>query len=328
MSSTLAANFPSTAPTMVSVVRLVSVSPFRLTKQMPLGIGLYTFEMQPQSRDTYEIMTVADTYQLIRTGFQELNDSNPTPGLAPAPIRAMDLANSLVAEWNRTMAPVGGKGVMILPQDVEEGSPAFKSILNQLSNEVRQLAEWAIRDASDKHNNGQSIYISDAFHRLLAEWMYGQKAVALPWYNLQTVETMKKCLACDESIAYNTKVCKSCGTDLVEYFVKYNLPDDVDPVVAAFVGRMKTPEPTKGTHTKPNVEPLVRVRVPDAPITSEIRAACVNVMDGEQKADMQTKKGQESRDEYIVSIIPDLCLRNPALREKLTALQYVIPNTD
>lgn len=313
---------------MVSEVRILSICPLERTKTQSLGHCQYTFRIPAQPRDKYHILTVADTYQLIRGGFDELNDSNPDPTLQPAPIRASVLAQSLVAEWNRSIAPVGSFGLYVMPNDLMEGTPEFAAVLRTLSAQVAQLAEWAIRDASDKASNGDSKYISDGFHRELAKWMFGDQAIALPWYNAQTVETMKKCLKCGESIKYEAKGCKSCGVDLIEYYIKYQdgLSPDADPVVAAIVTKMQAPKQTQGTTTKAETEPLfIRSNV-GTTLPPDARVLLVNALNGEQKAEMHAKKGQAEKDEYLIAMIPDLCMKNRQLLDQMTAKGYVVSN--
>lgn len=330
MHAAVAANFPSLSPTMVSTAQIVSICPFPLTKQMPLGGSLFTFTMAAQPRNGYEILTVADTYQLIRGGFEELSDSNPTPSLMPAPIRAGVLAQSLVAEWSRTLSPVGSTGVRVMPNGMVEGSLEFKAMLVDMSNEVRSLAEWAIRDAGDKYGNNEGRYISDDFHRKLATWLMGEDgARAIPWYNAQAINELKPCIACGDSINATAKVCKSCGTDLIKYFLEYELDASADPIVAAVARKVKRPAHTEATHSAATVNPLrVSVNIPNAPLSPEIRVAILNAMSGEQKADMQAKKGQDAKDEFMVSLVDDLCLKNANLKATLMAKGFINGATD
>lgn len=330
MHATVATNFPSLAPTMVSTAQIVSICPFELTKQMPLGGSLFTFKMQAQKRNSYEILTVADTYQLIRGGFEELSDSNPTPTMMPAPIRASVLAQSLVAEWTRTLSPVGSTGVRVMPAGMIEGSPEFQSMLVDMSNEVRVLSEWAIRDAGDKYGNNEGRHISDGFHRKLATWLMGEDgARAIPWYNAQAINELKPCMACGDSINATAKVCKSCGTDLIKYFVEYNVDPATDPIVAAAATRVKRPANTEGSSTTATINPLkVAVNIPTQQLPAEVRIACIAAMNGEQKAEMQGLKGQDARDQFVVSLIPDLCLKNATLAATLTAKGYVVSNSN
>jgi len=330
MHAAVASNFPSLSPTMVSTAQIVSICPFPLTKQMPLGGSLFTFSMAAQPRNGYEIMTVADTYQLIRGGFEELSDSNPTPMLMPAPIRANVLAQSLVAEWGRTLSPVGGTGVRVMPDGMVEGSQAFKAMLVDMSNEVRTLAEWAIRDAGDKYGNNEGRYISDGFHRKLATWLMGEDgARAIPWYNAQAINELKPCIACGDSINATAKVCKSCGTDLIKYFLEYELDASSDPIVAAVAKKVKRPANTEPTYSTASVNPLKpSVSIHSAPLSPDVRVAILAVMSGEQKAEMQSKKGQDARDEYMASLVEDLCLKNANLKATLTSKGFIHGATD
>jgi hypothetical protein len=47
-------------------------------------------------------------------------------------------------------------------------------------------------------------------------------------------------------------------------------------------------------------------------------------MSGEEKAQMNLKRGQDDKDEYILSLIPDLCLKNAGLRESLKSKGYIV----
>jgi predicted nucleic acid-binding Zn-ribbon protein len=321
-------NFPSMMPSMVSEVRILSVSPIPLSKTQSLGHCQYTFNLEAQPRDGYQILTVADTYQLIRSGFDELSDSNPTPTLQPAPISAPDLAQSLVSEWNRSISPVGNFGVYMMPDGLIEGTPEFEETLRILTNQVKQLAEYAISDANDKDRNGDSKNISNGFHRALAKWLYGDQAIALTWYNAQNIDKMKKCLKCGESIKYEAKGCKSCGVDLIEYYTKYQdgLSPSDDPVVSAIVRRMQAPKQTEGTHTKAESTPLSIKPNVGTSLPAEARVLLVNALSGEQKSEMSGKKGQMEKDDFLVSLIPDLCMKNRQLLEAMTAKGYVVSN--
>lgn len=321
--------FPSYRPSMVASARVVSICPWRLRKQMSLGLSQYTFDVPAQDRNAYHIFEVTDSFQMIRTNFEELSDSNPTPDLRPAPIPAHVIASSLVAEWGRTLSPVGNPGVRVMPLEIEEGSEEFKAMLREMTGQLRSLAEWAIRDAGDKFGNNEGRHIQDGFHRVLARWLMGEEgARAIPWYNAQAIDEMKKCIACGDSINYTAKVCKSCGTDLVDYFKKYAFEDTADPVVAAMVKKIRIPAQTEATKSTQG-EPLkVTVNIPTLQLPADVRQACVTALSAEQKADMQKLKGQDERDNYLKSLIPDLCMRNQTLKETLTAKGYVISNSN
>jgi len=158
--------FPTMVPQMVSRKRIISVCPLPRYKTIPIGGMLFPFHIPAQPRDGYHILEVADTYTLIRTGFSEETEAGVH--LAPAPIPARVLAESLVREWNMSLSNVGSLGLMVLPDNVEEGTPEFKAILATLTAQVREVAEWAIREAYDLHGNNKSAKITNGFHRALA----------------------------------------------------------------------------------------------------------------------------------------------------------------
>ncbi len=316
-------------PVPVSTVRIVSISPFELKKEMSLGHCQYLFKIPPQPRGKYHILEVADTFTLIRMDFQSLSDTNPDPPLGPAPVKAAILANSLVAEWSRKIAQQGETGVRVMPQDMVEGSDQFKAFLAGMTSGVRSLAEWAIRAAGDMYGQNKSQFISDAFHRTLALWLMGEDgARAIPWYNAQAVNELKKCLKCSNSINATARGCTHCGVDLIEYFVKYDFAEADDPFIAAILKKVKMPQATGGTTSQAGERLSFNVTIPADKLPGDIRAACINAMTGEQKTVMNGKRGQSEKDEYIVSVIPELCLKNSGLRESLLSKGHVTPNPD
>lgn len=315
--------FPTMMPQMVSRKRIVSVCPLPRYKSIPIGGMIFPFHIPAQPRDGYHILEVADTYTLIRTGFSEETEAGVH--LAPAPIPARVLAESLVREWNMSLSNVGSLGLMVLPDHVQEGTPEFKAILASLTAQVREVAEWAIREAYDLHGNNKSAKITNGFHRALARWLMDETAArAIPWYNAQSVNSLKGCIACGESINATAKVCKHCGTDLIDYFTKYKVDPAQDLIVAAMVTRVTAPVQTTGTTSQAGAPAAVRVNLPASKLPADARAACVNVMSGEEKAAMNLKRGQDDKDEYILSLIPDLCLKNAGLRESLKTKGYVV----
>lgn len=300
---------------------------------MQLAGRTHKFEIAAMERDQYHILEVTDTFQLIPGGWDSLNESNPTPELIQAPIYADTLAKSLADEWGRSISPVGGMGVRVMPDGMEEGTPEFKNFLNQLSGEVQTLAQWAIRDAMDKHTKGESRTISDRFHRRLAQWLYGEaQARALDWYNASTVEAFKQCVACGETINASARVCKSCGTDLVKFHRdNADLDPSLDPVVAAAFARTEkiaAPSPTKRTASAVEVPAPLRVPVEVPPLVDAVRAACVGVMSAEQKAQMQLRKVQAEKDQFIIGLMSELALKNPNLKTLLIEKGYVLPDAD
>ena len=321
--ATMPSNFPTMMPTMVHKVRLLSICPLPRTKHLPIGGFIFPFHIPAQARNQYHIMEVADTFQLIPTGFKEDTDADIRMDRAPIPARV--LADSLVNEWNKSLSPVGNLGLAIIPSHVEEGTPEFQELLRTLTAQVRECAEWAMREAYDLFGKNKSQNISNGFHRALARWLMGEDgARSIPWYNSQAINELKACIACGDSINSTAKVCKSCGTDLVDYFIKYKIDPSQDPIVAAMATRITTPVQTIGTTSQSGAPPAVRVNLGASKLPADARASCVNVMSGEEKAQMNLKRGQDDKDEYILSLIPDLCLKNAGLRESLKSKGYVV----
>lgn len=326
--ATLPQNFPSMIPTAASTRQIISICPMPLEKTMTLGNGFHTFRIAAQDRGSYQIITVGDTYQFIRSGFEELDDSNPSPGIREAPVPAAVLANSLVNEWNRKISPVGSMGVAVLPPGVEEGTPAFNDLLRALTAQVRELAEWAIRDANDLVHDGKGKHVSDQFHRVLAKWLMGDSVRAIPWYNASAIDEMKNCCACNATIKYQAAVCKECGTDLRKYFAEYNLPDEADPYIASLLRPAKVAIPTQSSRVDLDAPPAIKITIPSSGLPDEIRAAAMKAVTAEHKAMISTKSTQASRDAYIIEILPDLCMKNATLKELVKNKGYVVSDAN
>lgn len=315
--------FPTMMPQMIASKRIVSVCPLPRLKTLPIGNhGMFPFHIPAMKRDQYHILEVHDTYTRIKTGFSEETEAGVH--LAPAPLPARVIADDLVREWNMSLSNVGSLGLMVLPDDVEEGSDRFKAILQHLTAQVREVAEWAIRQANDMYGKNKSEFITNGFHRALARWLMDETAArAIPWYNAQAVNALKECIACGNSINAKAKVCPSCSTDLLKYFKEYGHVEADDPYIYSFINRVKTPVQTERTASTTGAPPAFRVTLPDSVLPAEARSAVVAVMSGEQKAAMNQMRGQDAKDEYIVKIIPDLCLKNNGLADTLKTKGYV-----
>lgn len=320
--ATLDPKFPVFAQRFAQEVRLFSVSPIYREKEMPCGEGgFYKFTLAAQPRDSYQIVVIADSFQMIPDyGGIEVNGGQFT--MKPAPKPAWAIAASLAREWNSSTASAGGMGVRVMPQDMVEGTPEFDRFKAETTADVMACATWAVRDASDKHTNGESKVIS-AWHRAMAQWLYGEQASGLPWFNMQTVAEIKKCAACATTIEYAAKVCKSCGTDLVKFFKEYELSKEDDPYIWAWLqGRAKVQPATKG-ETVQMGSAKITVKIQDEMLPGEVRAEVVKFLSAENKAKMNQLAGQSKRDAFMLALIPDLANENPSLQKFLADRNYI-----
>lgn len=230
----------------VPEVSIISIFPLALRKSVPLAGMIHAFEVPAQKANQYFRLRIGNSYQLIRDT-SDVNEANPTPGLKPAPVTAQQLANALVEDWTNSISREGAPGVGILPIGVEEGTDEFKAFHKSLIRQQKQMSEWLIQDASDKHGKHDTKSITD-FHRACAKWLLGDASAKLPWFPQIDFQGTKRCVACDSEIKAQAKVCQHCNTDLVEYYVKYGLNEGGDPAIAHMVERVRA------AHFSPNKE--------------------------------------------------------------------------
>jgi hypothetical protein len=221
----------------VPEISIISIFPLPLRKSIPLAGMIHTFEIPAQKPNQYFRLRVGNSFQFIRDT-SDVNQSNPTPGLKPAPVTAQQLADALVTDWTNSISREGAPGVGLLPVGVEEGTQEFKDFLKGLTRQQKQMAEWLVQDASDKHGKHETKSITD-FHRACAKWLLGDASAKLPWFPQIDFQGTKRCVACDSEIKAQAKVCQHCNTDLVEYYVKYGLNEAADPAIAHLVERVR-----------------------------------------------------------------------------------------
>lgn len=319
-------NFPRSTPSYISKRRVLSVCPQALEKTIPLGMSFYTFRIPGVARDHYHILEVEDSFTLIPSGHDDLSETNPTPELRPAPQSAQGLASSLVAEWQRNPSGAGPMGVAMMPVDMEVGSPGFEALLRTLNANQFAVANWAIRDANDKVQEGKAKQITDEFHRKMAEWLYGEDgARALPWYNSKVLPDVKSCAACSKMIKAAAKVCEHCQTNLVDWFIKYNQDPSTDPIIAAFVTGIKAPSGQTEGKTFTADTPKAPRPAPQATITDDVWKLAKPCFTAEHQAYFRKLALQTEKDTYLLSILPDLCLKYVGLHSKLAAVGCVVP---
>lgn len=318
--ATIDPKFPVFAQRFVQEKRLLSICPMSRQKEMPCGQGLYMFKIEAQPRGKYQILVIGDSYQMM-PDYSGIESNGGNYAMKPMPKPAEVIASSLAREWNASPAMRGGLGVRVMPDSMVEGSSEFNAFMAEMTADLRACAEWANYDAADKHTNGQGISISP-FHRIMAEWMYGDQVENLAWYNMRAVANIKKCVACSATIDNAAKVCKICSTDLIKYFKEYELTKEDDPFIWSWVqGRAKIPQATEGETVRMDV-PLLKVTIKEELLPGEVRANVIQVLSAEQKAKMNQHAGQAKRDAYLVTLIPELANEHPGLRRMLVERGY------
>jgi hypothetical protein len=308
--------FQPLAPRTMTTDRVVSVCPLHLRKEMAIGNGFYTFEIAPQERGHYAILELHDTYTMIRAGFKEETDADEH--YRPAPIYSDKLADSLSICWNNKIARQGGMGVAVVPRNMQEGSPEFKNLLRSLTAQVSLMADWFISVANSMHQQGQSAGITPT-HKTFATWKLGDAASALPWFVLENHDSIKKCPGCSRGIQFQAIICDHCGTDLPAFYQKYNLDPSGDPSVSEFMKNTlnRMPAASTGTTATAASEPLPKATFKPQVLSPEIRTILRNKMDSEQTAEYNRKTTMELKDDYLVGVIPAMCLKSSDLKAKL-----------
>jgi len=233
---------PEVRQTLRGYLSIVSIYPDNLQKRVRHnGITLYQLPASP--RGAYSLLRVYDTVEWINRP----DPMDGKPHFMPMPIPAIVVADDLVATWaGDTLGKRSGfsPGIAVIAGDEPTN--------NELSDlRVRQnaLFDWYIKDAHGKHTRGQTTEITD-IHRLAAKQMLDKGAERLPWYPTVIFAAVKDCIACGEQINAKSKVCDKCNTNLVDWYLKYNLDPSHDKVIADFMAAMN-PKPAKAPAGRP-----------------------------------------------------------------------------
>ncbi len=194
--------------------------------------GLTDYSIAKAPRGSYSTLTVYDTQEWCA----RVSPTDGKPTWMPMPIPAMVVANDLVATWaGDTLGKRSGytPGIGII-----EGNKPTPNELAVLRKGQDALFDWYIKDAHGKFTRGQSTEITDV-HRLAAKEMLDKGAERLPWYPTVIFAAVKDCVACGQQIDARSKVCDKCSTNLVDWYIKYNLDSADDPVIHTFMVKMK-----------------------------------------------------------------------------------------
>lgn len=190
--------------------------------------GLTLYEMPAAPRGSYVTYTVYDTQQWINRP----RDDRFQGDVEPMPIPARIVAEDLVSTWGGdTLGARSGyrPGIAVIAGEVPtpEELAAIRAGQSNLFN-------WLITDANGKHMSGEGVLISD-MHRMAAKEMLDKGADRLPWFPVVEFSEVKDCPACGKQTETKAKVCDKCQMNLVDWYLKYNLNLDADPVIKAFV---------------------------------------------------------------------------------------------
>ena len=180
--------------------------------------GRTVYQIPAAPRGGYRCLVVYDTQQW---GMRWSESGEHEPG--PRPVPGLVVADDLVRVWAR--CTIAAKDGLQLGIGVIAGDEPTEQELAHLLEQTRGTCEWLVQDGNDKTVKGEQTNITN-IHRLAAEWLYGTGAQRLPWYRRMDLQETKSCVACAETIDSSATKCKHCGTELAEYYKKYNIPPD------------------------------------------------------------------------------------------------------
>lgn len=207
-------------------------------RQLSWFVGFKEYKIEAAPRDGYTKLEVEDTVQWIRDT-SSFSDDNTNGDLKDAPVDSRQRAMDLVKHWTgNTVGAKSGYTPGIAIFDGKEGTPEFDAFIENLRATQTLFFRWMVQDANDKHIQGQGANITD-LHRAAARWLLDKGAERLPWYPKIEFSDVKQCVACNAQIDRMAKKCPECQTDLVKYYLEYNLPTEDDPVVGDLATRIK-----------------------------------------------------------------------------------------
>jgi hypothetical protein len=149
----------------------------------------------------------------------------------PHPLSALEVARTLVTAWASDVVEGNGNmgpGVTVIAGDVPTAEELAEVRRRQTAYALALINSATVMYAKQEVKN-----ISD-LHRSMALWLGANN---LPWVpKIEQVE-LKACRACGEQIRAQALVCKECGVDLVDFYVKHDLiPEKLeDPAAFAFL---------------------------------------------------------------------------------------------
>ncbi len=208
-------------------VTICSIYPQALHKRIGHN-GMTDYRIAAAPRGSYSLLRVFDTQQRIK----RVSETNNKEEYQAMPIPARIVAENLVHDWaDDTLGARSGyrPGIAIIA-----GDEPTEGELSSMRSTQSALFNWYINDAQGKHVKGQTNEITD-IHRLAAREMLDKGADRLPWIAPVDFEAVKSCMACTKQIPSGARVCPECKENLVDWYLKYNLPLDEDPAVKEFV---------------------------------------------------------------------------------------------
>lgn len=209
---------------------ICSIYPGALRKRVRHN-GLTIYEIPAAVRGSFVTYQVYDTQEWC----SRPDPTNGNQHWMPMPIPARVVAEDLVATWaGDTLGKKSGftPGITIIA-----GDQPTKAELKSLRDGQTALFDWYVKDAHGKHTRGQSNEITDV-HRLAARELLDKGVERLPWYPNTMFADVKDCVACGKQIEAKSKVCDKCQTNLVDWYTKYKLNADDDPVVRDFMAKI------------------------------------------------------------------------------------------
>ncbi len=210
---------------------ICSIYPGPLRKRVRHN-GITIYEMPAAVRGSYSALTVYDTQEWC-------SRPDPTNGAQhwmPMPIPARVVADDLVATWAGDT--LGKKSGFAPGIDIIAGDKPTAAELKSLRDRQTALFDWYVKDAHGKHTRGQTNEITD-IHRLAAKELLDKGVERLPWYPNTLFADVKDCVACGKQIEAKSKVCDKCQTNLVDWYLKYKINPEDDPVIRDFMAKMK-----------------------------------------------------------------------------------------
>ena len=223
---------------------IVSIFPVRCEKQMNAINGFKQYVLDAAPRGGWSTLVVETSGQWL-TDMSSVDESNPTPGMRMVETPAWDEANELVRHWTSNTAGGRGRpGIGLLPYGVqpplpgEKASSEFASFLAELNAIQTEFAQYHVKDANDKKTKGDMRNITNT-HREMAKWLFGDGAEKLDWYGKTTYMDTKSCIACSRQVISTALVCEHCGTNFIDWHIKYETEPENDQPVAAALARVR-----------------------------------------------------------------------------------------
>lgn len=232
---------PEVRQTLRGYRSICSIYPAPFRKQVRHN-GITVYKMPAAPRGSYATLRVYDTQEWC-------SRPDPTDGKQhwlPMPIPAQVVADDLVNTWaGDTLGKRSGysPGVMVI-----QGDKPTPEELDHLRTQQSALFDWYIKDGHSKHTRGQTNEITDV-HRLAAREMLDKGADRLPWYPTVHFTEVKDCIACGQQIESKSKVCDKCGTNLIDWYIKYKIDPADDPVIRDFMAKIRTAVAPKSSVT-------------------------------------------------------------------------------